>query len=158
MPATTLEVAHLVTISAYEPRILPICRIVTSQPVVPLTFDDGPDATFTPAILDLLEQNDARATSFLIGSRLEENADLVSREPDAGMELGNHTWSHTSLPSVPRRTRSQKSNAHRRHSFSEACLLAWFERLSARRPPTNLPLSSTLGCEASTGAFPWITW
>lgn len=76
MPATTLEVAHLVTISAYEPRILPICRIVTSQPVVPLTFDDGPDATFTPAILDLLEQNDARATFFL--SVVDSRRTLIS--------------------------------------------------------------------------------
>jgi len=43
----SLEAVHLVMISAYESRYLPVCRVDTSERLVSLTFDDGPDPTYT---------------------------------------------------------------------------------------------------------------
>ena len=62
--------------------------------VVALTIDDGP-AERTGAILDALAENGARATFFLIGSRVEKRPDVVRRIVDAGHEIGNHTMEET---------------------------------------------------------------
>lgn len=59
-----------------------------------LTFDDGPLDSF-PAILDLLGEYDARATFFLVASRIgPDNLHLVRRALSEGHEIGNHSWSH----------------------------------------------------------------
>ena len=59
-----------------------------------LTFDDGPSKTVTPLILDLLKQENIKATFFLLGSRVELNPDLVKREYNEGHYLANHGYSH----------------------------------------------------------------
>jgi peptidoglycan/xylan/chitin deacetylase (PgdA/CDA1 family) len=61
---------------------------------VHLTFDDGPDALWTPRILDILAQANVRATFFLVGRFALAQAPLVRRVASNGHELGNHTWSH----------------------------------------------------------------
>ncbi|MGH7674283.1 MAG: chitin deacetylase family protein [Gemmatimonadales bacterium] len=61
-----------------------------SRPRVALTIDDGPDATTTPRILDILARHHARATFFLISSRVAGNEGVVSRIVAEGHELGNH--------------------------------------------------------------------
>jgi peptidoglycan/xylan/chitin deacetylase (PgdA/CDA1 family) len=73
-------------------------NVVFSGPVdrkvVALTIDDGPSDQ-TGAILDALEENGARATFFLIGSRIERRPDVVRQIVDAGHEVGNHTMQET---------------------------------------------------------------
>jgi poly-beta-1,6 N-acetyl-D-glucosamine synthase len=61
---------------------------------VVLTFDDGPDPTWTPKILDVLERHDVPATFFVLGSRVAENPSLTRRMQDEGHEIGSHTYSH----------------------------------------------------------------
>jgi peptidoglycan/xylan/chitin deacetylase (PgdA/CDA1 family) len=70
--------------------------VATDRPAVALTFDDGPTSAFTPRVVRLLEDADARATFFLIGSLAERRPGLVRQLLDAGHEVGNHTWSHQS--------------------------------------------------------------
>ncbi len=73
---------------------------------VALTFDDGPDPVSTPAILDLLRANGARATFFLVGERVTRSGDVVQRIVDEGHEIGLHGWRHrymfTSSPRLAR--------------------------------------------------------
>ena len=64
------------------------------------TFDDGPDPTWTPKILDALAQAHAHAVFFLIGENAEANSSLVRREIAAGHIIGNHTFSHPDLAHV----------------------------------------------------------
>jgi len=59
-----------------------------------LSFDDGPDPRWTPRILDLLAQAQARATFFMVGCRALAHAALARRVAAAGHVLGNHTYSH----------------------------------------------------------------
>jgi peptidoglycan-N-acetylglucosamine deacetylase len=61
---------------------------------VALTFDDGPDPEFTPAVLDVLAQYGVKATFFMIGSRVERDPELVRRLVAEGHEIGNHSFSH----------------------------------------------------------------
>ncbi|HET7416337.1 MAG TPA: polysaccharide deacetylase family protein [Solirubrobacterales bacterium] len=62
-----------------------------------LTFDDGPDPTFTPQVLDLLAERGAVATFFMVGSSAEAHPELVRRVVAEGHGLGSHTWSHPEL-------------------------------------------------------------
>ncbi|MGB8601908.1 MAG: glycosyltransferase [Rhizomicrobium sp.] len=64
---------------------------------VALTFDDGPDPAYTPAILDILKQKHVPATFFLIGANIEAHPGLVQRILAEGHEAGNHTFTHPNL-------------------------------------------------------------
>ncbi len=68
---------------------------------IALTFDDGPDPRWTPAILDILKQKGVRATFFVIGENAGSNPDLVRREVAEGHDVGNHTFTHPNLSVVP---------------------------------------------------------
>ena len=59
-----------------------------------LTFDDGPSTSVTPYILDLLKEQNIKATFFVLGLKVEANPDLVKREYDEGHFIANHGYSH----------------------------------------------------------------
>lgn len=67
-----------------------VYSIDTQELLVALTIDDGPDPLGTPKILDSLKRHGARATFFLITSRIPGNEELVQRMIDEGHELANH--------------------------------------------------------------------
>jgi peptidoglycan/xylan/chitin deacetylase (PgdA/CDA1 family) len=69
-------------------------RLATAEPIVALTFDDGPDPVFTPRILDVLDAHRARATFFVLGERAARHPDLVRRMHREGHTVGTHTQSH----------------------------------------------------------------
>jgi peptidoglycan/xylan/chitin deacetylase (PgdA/CDA1 family) len=62
-----------------------------------LTFDDGPNATWTLRLLDLLASHELHATFFLLGGRAKVAPDLVKRTAAAGHLIGNHSWGHPNL-------------------------------------------------------------
>jgi peptidoglycan/xylan/chitin deacetylase (PgdA/CDA1 family) len=62
--------------------------------VVSLTFDDGPDPTWTPAVLKHLSDRGVHATFFVLGKRVEAYPDLFRQIVDAGHEVGNHGYNH----------------------------------------------------------------
>ena len=70
----------------------PAClfSVPTAERAVAVTIDDGPDATGTPAILAALREHGARATFFLISSRVKGQEGLVRRVVAEGHEIGNH--------------------------------------------------------------------
>ncbi|HZK34603.1 MAG TPA: polysaccharide deacetylase family protein [Bacillota bacterium] len=59
-----------------------------------LTFDDGPTKAFTHAILNILAQEDVKATFFLIGTQVEQYPEIVRRQYEEGHGIGNHTYTH----------------------------------------------------------------
>src|SRR5579859_705697 len=67
---------------------------------VALTFDDGPDPTYTPKILDILKQEQAQATFFLIGLQTQKFPSLARRIYDEGHGIGNHTFTHPDISDV----------------------------------------------------------
>lgn len=67
-----------------------IYSIETDLPIVALTIDDGPDETYSPQILELLEEYRAHATFFLITDRVPGNEAILERMITEGHEIGNH--------------------------------------------------------------------
>lgn len=59
-----------------------------------LTFDDGPTPNITPHILDILKDNNIKATFFVIGKMAEQSPELLQREKKEGHVIANHTYSH----------------------------------------------------------------
>ncbi|MBB1259025.1 glycosyltransferase [Streptomyces alkaliterrae] len=62
-----------------------------------LTFDDGPDPVWTPKVLDVLHQHDARGVFFITGTMASRYPALVRRMVDEGHEIGLHTFNHPDL-------------------------------------------------------------
>ena len=63
-------------------------------PYIAMTFDDGPSATLTPKLLDILAAHHIKATFFVIGENVAEHPEIVARAAREGHEIGNHSWSH----------------------------------------------------------------
>lgn len=71
-------------------------------PRVALTFDDGPSEACTPVLLDGLKERGVKASFFLIGKSASEHPELVKRMYEEGHLIGNHTYHHVQLTSMPR--------------------------------------------------------
>lgn len=68
-----------------------------SEKRVALTFDDGPDPDVTTRILTILDKYEAKATFYMLGSRVEYYPEVAKKVHEAGHELGNHSWTHPDL-------------------------------------------------------------
>jgi cellulose synthase/poly-beta-1,6-N-acetylglucosamine synthase-like glycosyltransferase/peptidoglycan/xylan/chitin deacetylase (PgdA/CDA1 family) len=85
-------------------RISPSPYLVRRAGIVPgkvaLTFDDGPDAKYTPQILDILKREHVPASFFVIGSAAAKHPELVQRAFAEGHEIGNHSFTHPDVATV----------------------------------------------------------
>lgn len=73
----------------------------TGEPVVSVTFDDGPDPHVTPRVLDALERHGVGATFFVLSDAVRRHPDLVRAVVDAGHEVALHGDDHTRLTTLP---------------------------------------------------------
>jgi cellulose synthase/poly-beta-1,6-N-acetylglucosamine synthase-like glycosyltransferase/peptidoglycan/xylan/chitin deacetylase (PgdA/CDA1 family)/spore germination protein YaaH len=80
-----------------DPKPYVVDRYGQKAHEVALTFDDGPDGTWTPDILDTLRAYHAPATFFLIGENIDTHIALTRRIYAEGHEIGSHTYSHPNL-------------------------------------------------------------
>lgn len=71
-----------------------------NKPVIYLTFDEGYENGYTGGILDVLNKQKVKALFFITGPYLNKQEDLVRRMVEEGHEVGNHTVSHYSLPTL----------------------------------------------------------
>lgn len=85
-----------------------VTHAAVDEPLVALTFDDGPHPVWTPRLLDLLGRHGARATFFVVGRTARRHPEIVERAAAEGHTVANHTWSHESLPLLRRRWRRRQ--------------------------------------------------
>nr|WP_261381632.1 polysaccharide deacetylase family protein [Paenibacillus cremeus] len=78
-----------------------VWNVQTDQKLIALTFDDGPNPVYTPQILDLLAQYQAKATFFVLGKRVKMYPAVAIREVNEGHEIANHTFDHHFLKNYP---------------------------------------------------------
>jgi len=73
---------------------------IDGQPVLYMTFDDGPNGTYTTQILDTLAQFSAKATFFVLGQQVSAGADIVADSTSRGNYQANHSFTHTDLTTL----------------------------------------------------------
>ncbi len=69
-------------------------RVPTQEPILYLTFDDGPIPQVTPQVLNALREFDAKATFFCVGENVRRHPDIYQRILSEGHTTGNHTYNH----------------------------------------------------------------
>lgn len=92
-----------------------VTSVVTSESVAAITFDGGPDEHWTPQVLDLLDDYEAKATFFVIGKYVDAHPEVMQRAHASGHAHGNHSYLHPRFPLV--------SSAERRREL-RACATA----------------------------------
>jgi peptidoglycan-N-acetylglucosamine deacetylase len=73
-----------------------VWRVPTPDPVIYLTFDDGPIPQVTPWVLDLLSQYGAKGSFFCVGHNIDKHPQVFQRVVAEGHAVGNHTYNHVS--------------------------------------------------------------
>ena len=126
-----------------------VTHVNTQEPVVALTFDDGPDPVYTPALLEILAHHKALATFFMVGKRAANNREIVRQAAEAGHAIGNHTWDHASLPRL-----SHQKRIHQLRACSRA--LAPYGQQLLRPPHGHQTWASEL--DAYLLGYTLITW
>ncbi|MCR5691177.1 MAG: polysaccharide deacetylase family protein [Eubacterium sp.] len=84
-------------VETLAPLAIATPTVAPRSKAVALTFDDGPSSAHTNDILDVLEENNAHATFFVVGQRCEIDAEILKREIAIGCEIGSHSWDHANL-------------------------------------------------------------
>jgi len=102
----------------------------TDGPYIAMTFDDGPSATLTPKLLDLLAAHHIKATFFVIGENVAEHPEIVTRAAREGHEIGNHSWSHPNFGKM-----SEESVRRQLWRTDDAIKNATGKRPTLMRPP-----------------------
>ncbi len=141
------------------PRTLPEARkavytsVETTQPVLAITFDDGPEPTLTPRLLDMLKARGIHATFFMVGRNVTAFPAIVKRMVDEGHEVANHSWTHPLLTKMSQQ--SVESQLQRTHdAIVKACGVA----PQLYRPPYGAVTLSQRARIQKTFGYPSILW
>jgi peptidoglycan/xylan/chitin deacetylase (PgdA/CDA1 family) len=99
-------------------------------PYIALTFDDGPNATLTPKLLDLLAARHLKATFFVVGQNAADHPEILKRAVKEGHEIANHSWSHPNLGKM-----SDDAVRRELQKTEDAIVAAIGKRPTLLRPP-----------------------
>jgi peptidoglycan/xylan/chitin deacetylase (PgdA/CDA1 family) len=111
-----------------------------------LTFDDGPNATWTPKLLDILATHNIRATFFVLGGRARVQPELVKRTAQAGHLIGNHSWDHPNLArSSPEVIREQLTRTQDMLEQITGAAVKFFRPPYGARRPAVFQIARELG-------------
>lgn len=104
--------------------------VYVDGPYIAMTFDDGPSATLTPKLLDLLAARKIKATFFVVGQNAREYPAILARAAKEGHEIANHSWSHPNLAKM-----SDEAVRRELQKTDDAIKDATGERPTLMRPP-----------------------
>lgn len=155
VPAISVDPTPSETDSQKEEPVVPetpkenTTETPVSGKVVALTFDDGPNPETTTKILDTLKKYNAKATFFMLGSRVSFYPEIVKEMKEAGHELGNHTWTHSKLTKA-----SAQKIASEINNTSNAIEKASGSKPTVFRPPYGA-VNNTVRSQTS---LPIILW
>jgi peptidoglycan/xylan/chitin deacetylase (PgdA/CDA1 family) len=116
-----------------------------------LTFDDGPNARCTPALLEVLAKHKVQATFFVIGQYAAREPELLREMAAAGHVIGNHTWTHPNMAqaSVPQnREELERTNGELERILGAKATL--FRPPFGGRRPATLRIARELGLTPTT--------
>lgn len=129
------------------------------KPQIALTFDDGPNAQYTPVLLDGLKERNVKASFFVIGANIEkdENRELIKRVHEEGHLIGNHTYHHVDLSKL------SAEDAHRELQLTDSLIadITGEETILVRPPfgefPQGLEEPDKLYVKWTVDSRDWVT-
>ena len=127
-------------------------RIETNEKAIALTFDDGPHPYLTPQILDVLDDYDAKATFFVVGSMARAYPDVLKEVSKRGHEIGNHTYTH-----LPESTSGCEKLKKEIIDTELTILEIALQQTSLFRPPTGYVCKSAVEMTGELG-YKTIVW
>ncbi len=130
-----------------------IARVSVPGNYVALTFDDGPSASVTPKVLDILKRHHVRATFFVLGENVVRNKGIVARAAAEGHEIASHSWNHPNLSKM-----SQAQVISQMDRTAAAIREATGSEPALMRPPygaTNRTLGGMLMARYGTPSVLW---
>ena len=131
-----------------------ICRVRGAGKTIALTYDDGPNPRETPGLIEILDRHAAKATFLLIGRWAEREPQLIRELVAAGHAIGNHTYTH---PTMPLRTAGQLREDLRRCREAVEAAGVELSRVDGRalmRPPYGRRRPGTLRVLREEGYVP----
>ncbi|TDC58220.1 polysaccharide deacetylase family protein [Actinomadura sp. KC345] len=142
-------------LTALETPVRELSQLSPAAPPksIALTLDDGPHPEWTPRILDLLAEEEVRATFFIIGEQVKEYPRLTRRIADSGHQICNHTETHPmSFDGLPKKKiRKEIADAHDRIADATGVVPQFF------RAPGGAWSKAVLELTAEKGMLP-IDW
>lgn len=124
-----------------------------NRPYVALTFDDGPHATNTPRLLDILRSRNVKATFYVVGTNVKRYPHILKRMIAEGHEIGNHTVTHGNLTKMsPDQIRQELRTSH------EAITAATGVPPKTMRPPYGAITASQKSWIRQEFGYPSILW
>ena len=114
------------------------CTGNSSEKIIALTFDDGPNGQYTPSVLELLAKYNATATFFVIGKNILGNEAILTKADSEGHCIGNHTFSHSYLIDFKR----VLGFKHELEQTSEIVFKLIGKKMRLFRPPYGVTTSS----------------
>lgn len=103
----TQSIIRRVGVGIVRKTVGTVTHFAVNDPIVALTFDDGPHSESTPRLLDILRRYEASATFFLVGRRAKAHSNLVAQIAREGHTVANHSWDHQSLVLLSGRQRRE---------------------------------------------------
>lgn len=113
---------------------------------IALTYDDGPTPGNTSALLDILKENDAKATFFVLGMYAELSPEILKRIVDEGNEVGNHSFNHLRL-----NTLNDKELTNQIEKTNKLIEGITGRPVSLLRPPYGLRNKNVIGAAKKAG-------
>ncbi|MDQ3024272.1 MAG: polysaccharide deacetylase family protein [bacterium] len=126
-------------------------KAVAASKFCALTFDDGPDAVYTPKVAAILKRYGVTATFFVVGQRVAGRPDDVRSLVAAGHEIANHSWSHADFTQLSTAGREREIERCQQQLEGLGIKPRWF------RPPYGAFNSSVLKCVKGAGLKP-VLW
>lgn len=120
-------------------------------PAVYFTFDDGPDSTWTPLVLEVLARHNARATFFVVGSYVDAYPAVVAEAATRGHSVGVHGYDHIALTRL-----STSGIADQLTRANDAIERATGKRTTCMRPPYGAVNATVRDVAASLGFTVWM--
>ncbi|MGV3532824.1 MAG: polysaccharide deacetylase family protein, partial [Chthoniobacteraceae bacterium] len=90
-------IPHVAVPSPAAPQKITYTACNVDGKYIAMTYDDGPHATLTPRLLDMLKERGIKATFFVVGKNVAEYPKIAKRIVDEGHEIASHSWSHPLL-------------------------------------------------------------
>jgi peptidoglycan-N-acetylglucosamine deacetylase len=132
-----------------------------SPNTIALTFDDGPDPIYTLQILEKLRQYQAKATFFLIGSRVRQHCAIVRQLVMEGHELGNHTFTHPRLTELSADAQAKEiwdTQVVVNQCVGSAYLPRWFRSPYSRQNSSTFAVLNQLGLSSALWSIDTRDW